>query len=131
MLCCHVVVLHAWLVCVVIAPLEQPAMARPRIQALLDAYPTLEQPAMASQSGVDDQNGQPYPLLQMIRYINEMFSINHSKIVEQGQTISKLKAIVEANGHTIFELKAEVANLVGPTPPASPPSQAQPKAKAM
>ena len=77
---------------------------------------------MASQSGVDDQNGQPYPLLQMIRYINEMLSIKHSKIVEQGQEIPKLKETVEANGQTIIELKAKVAKLVGSTPPTSPPS---------
>ena len=65
---------------------------------MLDAYPNLEQHA-----------AKPYPLLQMIGYINEMLPIIHSEIVELGQAISKLKEAVEANGQTIIELKAKVA----------------------
>ena len=97
-------------------------MASPSIQALLDAYPSYAPAA------------KPFLLLQMIRYTDEMLSVNHSKSVEQGRTISKHKETVEANGQTIstsrtveangqtiIELKAKVAKRVGPLQPSCPP----------
>ena len=93
-------------------------MASQKIQAMFDAYPNLEQ-----------LGAKPYPLLQITTYINEMFSIDHSKIVEQGQAISKVKETVEANGQAIIELKAKVPKLVGLTPPTIHRSPSPAKSK--
>ena len=77
---------------------------------MLDSYPTHT-----------FQKPKPYPLLEMTLYINEIFSINYHKIVEQGQANSQPKETVDSQGQTITELKAKVAKLVGPLQPACPP----------
>ena len=71
------------------------------------------------------QKPKQFPMLEMTTYINELFSINHHKIVDQGQTISQLKKIVDAQCQTIIELKSKVAKLVGPLQAACPPPAQQ------
>ena len=73
-------------------------------------------------------NQSVYPLLEMTKYINELFSVNQQKIIDQSQTISQLKKLscalqksVDAQGQTITELKSKVVRLVGPLQPGCPP----------